>query len=234
MLNRFKEARTTLNKHDHESVKEVSKATGITSSLIDDLETDKTTWEKYHKSPRDVGYSKIKTLAEHYGVSTDYLLGLSDQPTRDAQAAGAAEYTGLNNANVTRLHAIVEAIQKNPYTSQRERVFLYAINEIFGSQQFLIILERIWDAYCIEHTRAMGGLARKYPDKKEAAKMANEAKDRFNSLAYMGATKERIVSGDVAISVLLNDAREAISSISKDIIKTNILESDKEGDDGKH
>ena len=74
MSNRFKDARTKYNVNGHESVKEVSKATGITGSLIDDLETT--------TAKRDVGYSKIKTLAKHYGVSADFLLGLSDVPTR--------------------------------------------------------------------------------------------------------------------------------------------------------
>ena len=103
MANRFKKARTEYNKHGHESVKDVSKATGITSSLIDDLEFEKATWAKLQKAPRDVGYSKIKTLAEHYGVSTDYLLELSDYPTINAHAAGAAEYTGLSLEAINRI-----------------------------------------------------------------------------------------------------------------------------------
>ena len=37
--NRFKEARTRYNQHGPQSVKDVSKATGITASLIDDLES---------------------------------------------------------------------------------------------------------------------------------------------------------------------------------------------------
>lgn len=174
-------------------------------------------------------------IAEYFDVSADWLIGRPDaakSTSPDAQAA--KKYTGLNDASLSRLNTISGAIQKKPYTSQRERVFLYAINEIISSQQFLNILGKIWEAYCIEHQRAFNGLAPKYPDKKEAAQKMDEIKADFESYVRFGLTKERIVSGDVAISVLLNDAREAISSISKDIIKTNILESDKEGDDGKH
>ncbi len=216
MSNRFKDARTKYNVNGHESVKEVSKATGITGSLIDDLETT--------TAKRDVGYSKIKTLAKHYGVSADFLLGLSDVPTRVEDINNACSCTGLNVPNVSTLHEIVEAIRKNTFATKREQVYLYAINEILSSQQFLTILSRIWDGYIIEHTRALNGLASKYPDEQEAAERMNEVKSEFNSYVYMGLTQERIVSGDVAISVLLNEAREAIVSIAKEIIKSDILE----------
>lgn len=82
---RFKNARKIYNINGAQSVKEVSKATGITGSLIDDLETS--------TSKRDVGYSKIKALAEYYGVSVDYLMGLTDCPK---PYLTISEYTGLS------------------------------------------------------------------------------------------------------------------------------------------
>lgn len=149
MPNRFKKARTELNKNGHESVKEVFKATGITGSLIDDLETDTATWEKWHKAPRDVGYSKIKTLAEHYGVSSDYLLGLSNQPTIDAQAAGAAEYTGLSLEAIKRLkdaddnetnfisflieNGISNDISSKAYDCAINKSFIVALDKQYGT-----------------------------------------------------------------------------------------------------
>ena len=204
--------------------KELAAAIGVTDNTV----------SYFCSGRRAPNLQQIGEIAKELCVSTDYLLCLSDVPSRDENVINACSYTGLNNVNATRLHAIVEAIQKNPYTSQREQVFLYAINEIISSQQFLNILGKIWEAYCIEHQRAFNGLVPKYSDKKEAAQKMDEIRANFESYVRFGLTKERIVSGDVAISVLLNDAREAISSISKDIIKTNILESDKEGDDGKH
>ena len=77
MYNPFKTARLTYNRHGRQSVKAVSEATGITKSLIDDLESS---------SPRGVSYLKIKTLAEYYGVSSDYLLGLHESPTTKEEA----------------------------------------------------------------------------------------------------------------------------------------------------
>lgn len=43
----------------------------------------------------NMGVEYLNAFAQFYGVSSDYLLGLSNHPTLDAQEAGAAEYTGL-------------------------------------------------------------------------------------------------------------------------------------------
>ena len=79
---RFQEAREVYNRHGEQTLSEVSKATGIQKSLLSDLEN--------YDRQRSVGYDKVVILARHYGVSADYLLGLSDVPviSEDIQAAG--------------------------------------------------------------------------------------------------------------------------------------------------
>lgn len=69
---RFKDARLVHNQHGKQTMKEVELATGVNESMIANLEDD----EKL----RSVGYDKITKLAIHYGVSADYLLGLSPYP----------------------------------------------------------------------------------------------------------------------------------------------------------
>lgn len=93
MENRFKEARVKHNQHGQQSVKDVAKITGLTGSLIDDLESSL-------GKPRDVGYSKVKKLAEHYGVSSDYLLGLSDTPSVKEDIQVVCKTTGLTEKAV--------------------------------------------------------------------------------------------------------------------------------------
>lgn len=44
----------------------------------------------------NMGVEYLNAFAQFYGVSADYLLGLSDIPTLDPHAAGASEYTGLS------------------------------------------------------------------------------------------------------------------------------------------
>lgn len=48
---------------------------------------------------------KLADIAQYFGVSTDYLLGLSDTKSPDAGAKAAVEYTGLSEEAVERLHS---------------------------------------------------------------------------------------------------------------------------------
>lgn len=67
---RFRDARTVYNQHGFQTMDEVMAETDVQKSIISALESD--------KSDRSVGYDKVAALAAYYGVSTDYLLGLTD------------------------------------------------------------------------------------------------------------------------------------------------------------
>lgn len=96
MGERFKDARTVYNQHGHQTMAQVHNATGISASMIKELEAD---------SSRDFGYCKISKLAEHYGVSTDWLLGLAPTRTIDPEIQGVCKYTGLSESSVKYLYA---------------------------------------------------------------------------------------------------------------------------------
>lgn len=93
---RFKDARTVHNQHGNQAMEQVYKATGVSASLIKDLEAD---------SERDCGYLKIAKLAKHYGVSIDYLLGLVENPTPDQSVQAVCQFTGLSEYSAELLHA---------------------------------------------------------------------------------------------------------------------------------
>lgn len=69
---RFKDARVVHNVHNKQTMDEVATATGVSKSLIQSLEDDSV--------KRSVGYDKVAKLAAHYRVTTDFLLGLTDDP----------------------------------------------------------------------------------------------------------------------------------------------------------
>lgn len=69
---RFKDARTVHNAKGKQTMDEVAAATGVSKSLIQALEDD--------NIDRSVGYDKVAKLANHYGVSANFLLGLSEDP----------------------------------------------------------------------------------------------------------------------------------------------------------
>ena len=89
---RFQDARLVHNQHNKQTMDEVSTATGISKSLIQALEDE--------DQARSVGYDKVATLAKHYGVSSDYLLGLTPNPTTDTNLSAVCEYTGLSQGSV--------------------------------------------------------------------------------------------------------------------------------------
>ena len=96
--NPFKLARTEHNKNGKQSVAAVAEATGITKSLLDDLESSAA-------KKRGVSYLVIKRLAEYYGVPSDYLLGLSPCYENNASIKKICDHTGLSPDAVERLHA---------------------------------------------------------------------------------------------------------------------------------
>ena len=92
---RFKDARNNLPKNER-SMDMVRDATGVNKSLIQALEDD--------ENDRDVGYSKVVSLARHYKVSTDYLLGLTDVPTTDVELKAVCDLTGLSEQSIEQLN----------------------------------------------------------------------------------------------------------------------------------
>lgn len=97
---RFTAARLDYNQHGAQSMDAVHKATGIHSSMIADLEND--------DKNRSVGHDKILALAQHYGVSIDYLLGLSSCPKVTNAIDQVRQLTGLSKESVEYLFHLKE------------------------------------------------------------------------------------------------------------------------------
>ena len=89
---RFKDARLDLNKNGKQTMRMVADATGIAASLLKDLEDD--------ENNRSVGYDKIAVLAKHYGVSSDWLLGITDD---SSLRSSAVDDLGLSTKAVQQI-----------------------------------------------------------------------------------------------------------------------------------
>lgn len=116
---RFKDARTVYNQHGSQSMDEVYKATGVSASMIKDLEDD--------EKSRSVGYEKVAILAKHYGVSSDFLLGLTDIPSKNYDVRRLAEMTGLTQdaiVAILRAKCSIESIQLIPLSYLLSNGFL--------------------------------------------------------------------------------------------------------------
>lgn len=91
---RFKDAR----KDAGFTMDDVKTGTGISKSMIQALEDD--------DSNRDVGYSNIAKLAAFYGVSADFLLGLSDVPSPEITLQAIGKETGLSGKAIRNIKSI--------------------------------------------------------------------------------------------------------------------------------
>ena len=67
---RFKDARLVYNQHGSQTMNAVQNATGVSASLIADLENE--------DKDRKANYLDVATLAKHYGVTVDWLCCLSN------------------------------------------------------------------------------------------------------------------------------------------------------------
>ena len=115
---RFKEARVSYNRNGKQTMKTVEKAAGVSASCIKDLEND--------DCKREVGYEKIAKLAEHYGVSADWLLGLHDIRSADLNIQAICKMTGLSCDTVSRLLYIHSS------GSETEKLALDLINRVLS------------------------------------------------------------------------------------------------------
>lgn len=75
---------------------------------------------------------QIIKISDFFGVSADYLLGLSDTPTTDKDVQFICEYTGLSEKSVEKLHTkLANSIMKKSIDG--EKVF-EIVAKIFGKE----------------------------------------------------------------------------------------------------
>ncbi len=97
-INRFKWARVKIKR---ETLDEAAEGSMLSRSLIVAL-------EKETDKPRKAGYENIKKLAEHYGVSMDWLCGILpfENWSIDKDARAVEQYTGLSSVSISYLNLV--------------------------------------------------------------------------------------------------------------------------------
>ena len=138
---RFKDARIVHNQHGKQSMGEVSDATKINKSLIQALEDD--------SSDRSVGYDKIIKLAFHYNVTTDYLLGLSNDPSR-TPAATDDLHISAKAVKQLRFFACVENHADDLSLLMEDRLFWSIIREVIAFRK-AATAEGIYDSILLKY-----------------------------------------------------------------------------------
>lgn len=94
MGKRFFLARTEYNQFGSQTIGEVASITGVSKSLISDIETDK---------GRKFNFIDAANLARHYGVSLDWLVGLTNIRSANMEIKHISSLTGLSEDNIKHL-----------------------------------------------------------------------------------------------------------------------------------
>ena len=141
---RFYIARTELNKHGSQTLSQVAEQTGVSKSLISDLENS--------SSGREVGCSHIVKLANHYGVSVDYLLGLTECASINTELRAVCDYTGLSEKAVKHLRFNRE-IEMGNVELQREYMLMPIRQAI---EKYGVTFEIVPISFLIENEAELG------------------------------------------------------------------------------
>lgn len=113
-----------------------------------------TNWQLGESAPNVIALAKI---AEYFGVSTDYLLGLSDTRNPDVSARAAVAYTGLSEKAVEKLNnGIVDnAAYGARLNHQKKCDYLRIASEFICSSEFTEIIHRLVNAEKCAHKEGL-------------------------------------------------------------------------------
>ena len=172
---KFSERFTQLCGTEVKPLKEWGELFGVTRQTI-------TNWQMRDASPDII---KLTSIARHFGVSTDYLLGLSDTKSPDISVRATAEYTGLSEEAVEKLHnGIVDNVAYGARLNQQKRYdYLRIASEFICSNEFSEIIHRLANAEKCAHKE---GLLRNLNDDRYTALTTNYEGDSVFAGAEAG------------------------------------------------
>lgn len=87
-----------------ERQQDLAAALGVSRELV-------TYWEN---DSRSIKADQLAAIAKRYNVSADYLLGLSPDPTTDADMKAVCDYVGLSAAAMSVLHELTHSHSQTP------------------------------------------------------------------------------------------------------------------------
>lgn len=167
---------------------------------------------------------KIETLckiAALFGVTTDYLLGLTEQKARTAEVQAISNYTGLSGTSIEALHNLNES-------SGIEKPFRqYAINKILSTKGFWTqVLDGLAKAYTIRNGSAEDldtYLNSNFPKEEEREKI-KAALCYLPMMNLAGYTNDVVLKGKDATRFFVNSAADLTKQLYELIVSGAVNE----------
>ena len=143
---------------------------------------------------------KLMDIAQYFGVSTDYLLGLSDTKSPNASAKAAVEYTGLSEEAVERLHIGLDHFicDGEAMCEEARAENLHTASKLIASREFSELVSRL--AYAQEAALSQQLLQLIYEQHTESA---NNSDDLDEDCAFVFANPEDRVLTESTIQYLV-------------------------------
>ncbi len=116
-----------------ESQQELADSIGITRQSL----------SRYELGERTANIDLLKKISEHYNISADYLLGLTDNATVDTNLQAVCEYTGLSDkAILTIKDYVYNLTASGAFTPEdkADELFYYVLNTVLCSLDFYDVL----------------------------------------------------------------------------------------------
>lgn len=121
-----------------ESQQELADSIGITRQSL----------SRYELGERTANIDLLKKIAEHYSVSADYLLGLTDNATVDTNLQAVCEYTGLSDKAILTIKEYVYDLTASGAFAPEDKadeLFYYVLNTVLCSFDFYNVLHYFGD-----------------------------------------------------------------------------------------
>lgn len=122
----------------HTRLKELKEQSDLTQAKIAEQLGITPQAFSYIVNGREPSYEVLTKIASLFNVSTDWLLGVSEIKTPDADVRMVAEYTGLREKSINYLHTLISS----PINSDNE--FVSFLNEIFENPSFQLMLYNLY------------------------------------------------------------------------------------------
>ena len=109
------------------------KQNGLTQqALADEFNIKQDDISRYENDKQDLNLSILRLYCRRFGVSADYLLGLTDTPTNDKDVRAICDYTGLSESAVKTLNRLSDPLDHifSGVPSEFTPIIDYLINDI--------------------------------------------------------------------------------------------------------
>lgn len=145
---------------------ELREANGETQQeLADAIGITRQTLSRYEIAIRTVDVNVLGALAQHFQVSTDYLLGLSDVKSTEQDMKTACDVTGLSEATIEQIQSFVRDFHlevsefNNPIYSEQwvhDRALseeMQKLSNLYASKAFAWVTESEYFTFILEKMR---------------------------------------------------------------------------------